>query len=184
MTLSHAPDEPTMTRPKQTWAAWHVAVNDTFCTQDVWTRLVLTSTFSNSTCCFTSSPLFFGFIINALLATGMATWDQGWSVLAPLLLWIVGLIVTLWLGMLPLQDDNPEAWHVVDGIPRALAAMASIGSIQLPPFIGLSCEEPSQRHGPPEHLEALPLHCVRAPATSLLSWTAGRSQQARWHRRR
>jgi hypothetical protein len=34
-------------------------------------------------------------------------WAQGFGVVAPLV-WLISLLVTLWLGLLPFQDDNPE----------------------------------------------------------------------------
>jgi hypothetical protein len=38
----------------------------------------------------------------------MTVWAQGFSVVAPLV-WLISLLVTLWLGLLPFQDDNPES---------------------------------------------------------------------------
>ena len=56
---------------------------------------------------FHFSPVFLESIVNVLLAISTVIWNQGWSVIAPVR-WIIGSFVTLWLGMLPFQDDNPE----------------------------------------------------------------------------
>ena len=88
-------------------SAWRVEIEDTFCLQDLWDAFGPHTKLFQFDLFFHFSPIFYSFIIRVLLATGMAACKQGWSVLAPAI-WLIRLIVALWLGMLPLQDDNPE----------------------------------------------------------------------------
>jgi hypothetical protein len=88
-------------------SAWHVGISNTFFLQDVWDVFGPCIKLLQFGLLFHFSPVFLDFIVTILLATGMAMWNQGWSVVAPIL-WLVGLIVTLWMGLLPFQDDNPE----------------------------------------------------------------------------
>jgi hypothetical protein len=67
-------------------------------------------------------------------------WAQGFGVVAPLV-WLISLLVTLWLGLLPFQDDNPEPpWKrrknvsrrlVVGGTPAVFGVTVFIASIRL-----------------------------------------------------
>ena len=52
-------------------------------------------------------PVFFAFIVNALFAAGTQLSGNAVGALpAASLLWVVGLIVASWLGMLPSQDET------------------------------------------------------------------------------
>jgi transposase InsO family protein len=88
-------------------SAWHVGFNDSFSLQDVWGFLGPYIKLLQFGLLFHFSPIFFDFLVNILSTLGMAMWEQGYSVVAPLV-WLIGLLVTLGLGLLPFQDDNPE----------------------------------------------------------------------------
>jgi hypothetical protein len=52
--------------------AWHVGINDTFSMQDIWDMFGPYIKLLQFGLFFHFSPVFFGFIINILFATGMA----------------------------------------------------------------------------------------------------------------
>ena len=88
-------------------SAWHVGLDDSFSMRDVWDLFGPYLKLLQFGLLFHFSPVFFDFLVNILSTMGMKMWEQGFSVVAPLV-WLGGLMVTLWLGMLPFQDDNPE----------------------------------------------------------------------------
>jgi hypothetical protein len=100
-------------------SAWCVGIDDSFSMQDVWELFGPCLKLLQFGLLFHFSPMFLDFIVNLLRAIGQNMWEQGFGVVAPLV-WILGLLVTLWLGMLPFQDDNPEPrWRRCNGQQHA-----------------------------------------------------------------
>jgi hypothetical protein len=90
-------------------SAWHVNLDNPTYLCDVWERFGASIRLLLFGMLFHFSPVFFEFLVCVLYATGMFLWEQGTHVLAPLC-WFIGLIVTLWLGLLPFPPDPPEPW--------------------------------------------------------------------------
>ena len=88
-------------------SAWHVGINDTVLWQDIWDTFGPYIKLLQFGLLFTFSPVFLEFVITVVWATGQTMWDQGVNIVTPVV-WLLGLIATLWLGMLPLPTDNRE----------------------------------------------------------------------------
>ena len=96
----------------------------------------------------------FDFIINVLSATSVSMWNQGWSVVAPIL-WLIGLLVALWLWMLPFQDYPEPRWKRRN---PATLCQASIQGLSLMGSWEYSVNSPRSSEGRVGD-EIVPLRC-------------------------
>jgi hypothetical protein len=88
-------------------SAWHVGINDSLSMHDAWDLFGPHIKLLHFGLLFHFAPVFSDFVVHLLRTIAMTMWAQGFGVVAPLV-WLISLLVTLWLGLLPFQDDNPE----------------------------------------------------------------------------
>jgi hypothetical protein len=88
-------------------SAWHVGINDSLSMHDAWDLFGPCIKLLQFGLLLYFAPVFFDFVVHLLRTIGTTMWAQGFGVVAPLV-WLISLLVTLWLGLLPFQDENPE----------------------------------------------------------------------------